>query len=439
MFEDLILLVDLAIAVLIHDVPELRTILALVLARLIEIEHIRRLTYSVLGDGFTAKTCTAITATVNHGLFTIDLGNTVFIPSYVITEIPFELLAVIQDNRVDSELNTLVAERTDIGDHALAEVGTHRHVDIIEQVRCLTEIIVDRTGNTVVEESKVQTGIVGCRLLPSQIGVEGIRTIGNIERVAILIIYDFHGTGIVILGSVVFATHRIIRGMTYDLLVRRHVGVVSDTVLLTGDTVAETELEVVEPMHILHEGLFDLPADSNRREYTPAVILCETARTITTDGSCNTNLIPSPPVQTSEEGNEVVFTLAAIDRRISGLTCLGGITHVGKRIHTATFALILIVEMLPLVSRHDIEVLVCFLPVMAVLRVCGELEVVFHLLLPSIPTSIVASRTEHVIYLGFLTERIIRAEVGMEHQVLKAVDLIVCLHITNKLSGSGFM
>ena len=95
--------------------------------------------------------------------------------------------------------------------------------------------------------------------------------------------------------------------------------------------------------------------------------------------------------------------------------------------------------MLPLVSRHDIEVLVRLFPVMAILRIRGELEVVFHLLLPSVPTGIVVGGTEHAIHLFLFTEGIIRAEVSMEHQVLEAVDLIVRLHVTDKLSGSGFM
>ena len=254
-----------------------------------------------------------------------------------------------------------------------------------------------------------------------------------------MVIHYIYDTGIVILLSIVASSDRIVRGVTGSLLIRRHVCIIADTILLTGDTITETELEVIEPMHILHEGLFDLPTHSHRGEYTPTVTLMETRRTITTDSSGNHDLVPTDPVQTTEEGNEVVLTLTGRSRSISRLTGFGLITEISHRIETATVALEVIVEMLPLVTSHDVEVLVSVLPVMSVLCEAVELEVVFHFLGITIPAGIVVCGTIGAVLIGLLTERVVSTEVSMQHQVFKTVNLIGSLNITNKLSGVGFI
>ena len=58
--------------------------------------------------------------------------------------------------------------------------------------------------------------------------------------------------------------------------------------------------------------------------------------------------------------------------------------------------------MLPLITSHDIEVLMCIFPIVSVLRVAVELQVVFHFLLSRVPTGIVAGGTQHVVILHSL-------------------------------------
>ena len=58
--------------------------------------------------------------------------------------------------------------------------------------------------------------------------------------------------------------------------VEGEVGVVPDTILLTRDTIAKTELEVIDPRDILEEALLiHTPSQCQSGEDTPAVLLAE--------------------------------------------------------------------------------------------------------------------------------------------------------------------
>ena len=166
------------------------------------------------------------------------------------------------------------------------------------------------------------------------------------------------------------------------------------------------------------------------------MIFRETAGTVATKRCGNHHLIPSNPVQTAEERYQVVLALTLTEVSVSGLTALGRI-GIGHRIDTCTLAQVLVVEVLPLVTCHDIEVLTGFLPVVTVLCVAVELEVIFHLLRETVPTGVVAGGSQHIVDIHLLTERIVGTEVSMENKIFKVMNLIGSLEVTNELSGIG--
>ena len=77
--------------------------------------------------------------------------------------------------------------------------------------------------------------------------------------------------------------------------------------LLTSNTVTETEFQIVNPVNILHKVLFlDLPGEGAGGEYTPVKIVGETGRTVCTYRYCEQVAIISVIVGTAEERNQCI-------------------------------------------------------------------------------------------------------------------------------------
>ena len=92
------------------------------------------------------------------------------------------------------------------------------------------------------EEAEVETSIIGLSGLPFKLEVVGIRTIEN------TLVIDT-GNGIASMDA-----------LGVDCI-RLEVGVVSDTILLSGLTPSESELQFIEPVGILQECfLIDFPS-----------------------------------------------------------------------------------------------------------------------------------------------------------------------------------
>ena len=98
--------------------------------------------------------------------------------------------------------------------------------------------------------------------------------------------------------------------------VEGQVGVVTDTVLLTRDPVAEAKLQVIDPVSILEEGLLiDTPSESQCREDTPAVLLAEARGAVGTDGSREEIAVEEAIVQTAVEGYEGILRIVVLEGR----------------------------------------------------------------------------------------------------------------------------
>ena len=185
---------------------------------------------------------------------TDELGDLVLVVGDIVIHRP-EPVAALDDLVIQSELDTGVAERSDIGSDLVAEVGTGCYVSCVDKVRSDTVVPVEASGKAVIGETEVETDIGRSRGLPVEVRVIG----GRAEKLSATgdRIESVGTAGLFINGEI------------------RIVGVLDVEFLLTGLTPSETELEVAESLDILEEGLLlDLPGECEGREEGP--VLTET-------------------------------------------------------------------------------------------------------------------------------------------------------------------
>ena len=85
--------------------------------------------------------------------------------------------------------------------------------------------------------------------------------------------------------------------------VDRLVAIVGDTILLSGHTVAKTELQVADGLHLLEEGLLlDLPCQSDGGEDTPAVLGCKARGAVGTYGRGDEVAVEERVIDTTVKG-----------------------------------------------------------------------------------------------------------------------------------------
>ena len=131
----------------------------------------------------------------------------------------------LDGNSVDLELYTLVGKVADIGVQIVGEVGSCCHGSVVEQVLGVSLVEVDRAGDAVVDESEVETYVVGRRGLPLKVGVVSERS----DRHDDVVPEEVHRlVGVVLVGR----EGRVVSGLE---------------VLLSGLSPAEPELERGEP------------------------------------------------------------------------------------------------------------------------------------------------------------------------------------------------
>ena len=182
-------------------------------------------------ESLAGVTCTEGVAT--HGYIVVgvvatsQLSDLVVVVSEVVVQSPVPVLC-INSNELDGSLETSVGHRTDVLCHLIAEVGCRGDINRIEQVGCLAIVPVEATADPAIEESPVKTQVVGCGLLPCQVGLESVRT-----------------------GEIAVAHYIIVVLCARVHNVVGNVSVVGDTFLLTGHTPTSAELQIREPLDIL--------------------------------------------------------------------------------------------------------------------------------------------------------------------------------------------
>ena len=159
-------------------------------------------------------------------------GDFVVVPGGVEGEVPREVVG--HDGLgVDAELHAVVLQRTDVLDEAGAEVGAYGNLHLVDEVLGLAVVSVEASGDASVEEAEVESDVPGSSCFPFQIGHIGTGTVGmNV--------------------SVTHAGFRTVLALS----VNRQVIIIADTVLLSGHTIAGTELQVTQYFIVFQERFF---------------------------------------------------------------------------------------------------------------------------------------------------------------------------------------
>ena len=169
----------------------------------------------------------------------------------------------VADNiNAELQLPSPVFHRTDVlhhCDYVSIETGvTGRRclTYLVEQVYIALVVVADAEVEAVIEQRSFQSNVKRVGRLPFQ--VVSRKLVGE------------HNAGATVCGKTVQVPRSIIPGCE----------------VVTYSTVSSTQFQVVDPINVLHEFfLGNHPACSDAPECTPSVLLAETARTVTADGS----------------------------------------------------------------------------------------------------------------------------------------------------------
>ena len=198
----------------------------------------------------TGITCLHIVVFTVYGVQLCNFGS---IPGKITADSPFPIL-ILHRNHVDTDFQTFTLHITDIGFNHIGKVASGRNEYLIQQVFGSTPVVINRTGDAVVQETIVDTDIISFGSLPFNVGVITIRTIRIIPFISELI-----------------ASFRI--GYCESC----HIRIVVQNILLSGLSVAQTQLQVRQNIRISQESfLADFPPQCHGREQSPTIAFCKT-------------------------------------------------------------------------------------------------------------------------------------------------------------------
>ena len=144
----------------------------------------------------------------------------------------------------ERHLNTLVLQRTDVLPSLITESRQGHRRSVVQQIGSLTVIDIDAGSETLVEQTEVETNIIGCSGLPLQVWCIVVRTI-----------------------EYAVTCHRIETVGTSANGVCRNPCIVAVHILLTSLTIAKTEFQVTQCIDVLQESLLiHLPCQCDRGE-----------------------------------------------------------------------------------------------------------------------------------------------------------------------------
>ena len=411
----LIQLVDDAILVAVDELTFQRLAVSIVLL-LVDEEGTRG-----IADGVDLHVRTRQTRDAPRGdtliagdFYSVELCDTRAVGADVVAHIPRQVLGLDRGS-IDAELKALAGDVTDIREDAVREVSTGRRGDLVQKVAGLLLVEVERTRETPLDEAVVKTYVVGSRLLPVD-----VRIVGSWAQHIVVLVAE------------------LIRRRIRAERVEGEVGVVPDTILLTRDTVAETELEVIDPRDILEEVLLiHTPSQRQSGEDTPAVLPAEARRAVGTHCSGEEVAVHEAVVQTAVEGHQrILWVVVLVDGSRHERLVVGVVRRV-------------VDEGLPVligVPCHDVDTALQRAKLLDVVRVEVEEEAALALVVSIVRTALIdvglACLLEGVALpseggvLGdddrTLTRSVVVAEVHVELQLGEEVELIVDLQIADR-------
>ena len=228
----------------------------------------------------------------------------------------------------------------------------------------------------------------------------------------------------------VFIADGILRIVVTDVE-ERCVVEIDRNVLLTGDTPSEAEFEVREPADVAEELLvLQFPAECQGGEGAPAVVLVEAGRTVPAHREGGEVAVVEGVVHTSEVGKQGV----------AGSISRGGASfriffYFQIGVPAATFTKSVVVEVLCFRTSHDIHVV--FAEEVLILRVDVALEVVFVLSIAPSASKVVVGSGIGRDFSSFVTFTVVSANVGVDVEVFKTVNLVVQFQVTNQRGALG--
>ena len=155
---------------------------------------------------------------------------------------------------INGKFESFIIHFTDIRSNHRRIVGSRNHRNRIQQVLGVALVIVHRTIDTVIKEAVIQSDVISFGSLPFNVGVITIRTIRIIPFISELI-----------------ASFRI--GYCESC----HIRIVVQNILLSGLSVAQTQLQVRQNIRISQESfLADFPSQCHGREQSPTIAFCKT-------------------------------------------------------------------------------------------------------------------------------------------------------------------
>ena len=186
-------------------------------------------------------------------LVKLQIGDFILLPGGIGTDTPCEVIGLYWCC-ADGNLHTTALDVANVGKQLLVEVCSCCCRDGSKQVLSLAVVVINRTCNAVVEESKVNSHVVSLGGLPLQVGIVCCRAV-----------------------CVDWSTAKHIVGSRLADGVNWHVAIVGNAVLLSGNTVAQAQFEVVH--HLLHtlkkRFIRESPCKCHRGECSPACIGAE--------------------------------------------------------------------------------------------------------------------------------------------------------------------
>ena len=214
------------------DIFAIQRLTIIVISLLQQVESIRSFAYHVDLQIFTRTT--GITS-LHIVIFTVDgvqLRNFGSIPGKVTADSPFPIL-ILHGNHVDTDFQTFALHITDIGFNHIGKVASGRNEYLIQQIFGSTPVVVNRTGDAVVQETIVDTDIISFGSLPLDVGIVAIGTVSSVPLIT-----------------------EVIAGFVIRRRISRQVLIVRTNGLLTGLAVAQTEFQIGQGFEVREESLF---------------------------------------------------------------------------------------------------------------------------------------------------------------------------------------
>ena len=211
-------------------------------------------------------------------------------------------------------------------------------------------------------------------------------------------------------------------------------------ILLTGLTPAKTKFQVTDSIYIFQESfILHTPSKGCRREETPALSVCKTARTVITGGKGEKITVKKRIIGTSIPADKINLASPILCRR--AVYCSGFrstiviITLIGRRIIVFEPFSTPIFHVVIFVTHHHIQMM-CLVEIFVVLGVCRSNQVVFLFLVLAYTSIIEAISRIRIVVSIFSTIGIFTRKIHMQTQVFKSMYLIIGFKITEKYGSA---